>query len=806
MAALASRRGRTSQPWFAVLLTVLLLAGSAARTAHAADWPQWRGPRRDGVSTETNLLASWPAGGPRLAFHADGLGTGYASVVVSRGKVFTIGRKESDVVATALDAETGNTVWTRTIGTTSRHPSSTPTVDDDRLYALDPDGELVCLNVSNGEILWQKSFVDDFGGKMMSGRGYGESPLVDGDRLICTPGGPEAAMVALDKRTGEVIWKAKLPAIGPGGREGAGFASAVISEAAGIRQYVQLMGRGVVGIAAKDGRFLWSYNAIANDTANIPTPVVQGDYVFAANGYTAGSVLLKLVRDDAAPNDTPGVKAEVVYALQASQFQNHHGGVILFGNHLYGGHGNNNGLPTCLDFETGKVRWKRRGPGVGSAAAVCAEGRLYFRYQNGLVALIEATDAGYILHGTLEVPGAGGDSWAHPVVANGRLYLREQDALWVYDIRADGGTTTAETDGNAEDDAEVAALRKLGATVERFEPGNPKSGRQEGTDRAPPTPKKTSERGGRLYEFAIAREPERPASENGGKLRIVTLNDRQLTSEGTIAEGVLAALKRVRGPFVVNLAGTRISDAGLASLSALDNIVGLNLELCGRISDAGLERLAAAKQLRVLSLSGTAVTHAGLEHFAAHPNLVALDIEVCDGITDAACEPLGRMRQLRALVFKKTGFEKQRISDAGLDRLKDLKDLELLDLYGNNLTDAGLERLQAFPRLRELNLSLLAISDAGLPHLKPLARLERLELLYSEGFAGPKITDAGAMSLTPLSNLTALNLTGAKITDNAMEALASLEKLKTLQLVRTKVTSNGVKAFQSAVPGCEVVR
>ena len=260
--------------------TIYLMAGSLAR---AADWPQWRGPQRDAVSTETGLLQTWPPGGPKLAWHESGVGTGYSSVVVGYGKMFTLGRKDSDVVVTALDAMSGKLSWTRKIGETQRHPCSTPTLDGDHLYALDPDGELVCLKAATGDIVWQTSFVENFAGRMMSGRGYGESPLIDGQRLICTPGGVDAAIVALDKLSGTVIWKAKFPEIGVIGRDGAGFASIVATEAAGLRQYVQLTGRGLVGVDAQDGRFLWGYNDVANNTANIPTPIVHHEFVFAAN-------------------------------------------------------------------------------------------------------------------------------------------------------------------------------------------------------------------------------------------------------------------------------------------------------------------------------------------------------------------------------------------------------------------------------------------------------------------------------------------------------------------------------------------
>ena len=770
----------------AIALSVILRDDSRVR---ADDWPQWRGPRRDAVSEETGLLQSWPEGGPKVAWQASGFGSGYSSVVVGRNRLFTMGRKESDVVVTALDAVTGQPVWTRKIGETTRHPCSTPTLDGDHLYVLDPDGDLVCLQAATGEVVWQTSFIDNFAGRMMSGRGYGESPLIDGERLICTPGGPDAALVALDKLTGTVIWKAKLPELGPLGRDGSGFSSVVVTEAAGLRQYVQLVGRGVIGIDARDGRFLWGYNAIANETANIPTPVVHNEFVFAANGYTAGSVLLKLVPDNSQNGAAQGVKAEVVYALSGSQFQNHHGGVVRLGDFLFAGHGNNNGLPTCLEFNTGRVVWKRRGLGVGSAAVVYADGQLYFRYQNGVIALIEASDRGYNLKGSFEIPGAGGDSWAHPVVANGRLYLREQDTLWVYDLRRESETTESVTSKPAPAPSiTMTALRKLGVSVEPL------------VVIASPA-KAASEKSRRIYEYAIVPvEKNRPET-----TRLVTLTDSQLSTQGTLSDELLGLMPDLPGPLVVSLAGSKVSDAGLQQLQRL-NVVGINLELCSRVTDAGLEHLRQLKQLRVLVLTGTGITHAGLRHLAANTSLLALDLELCDGITDDACEPLGEMKQLRSLVLKKSGFERRRISDAGLKRLDPLTHLEVLNLYGNSVTDAGLAHLQPLKKLRELNLSLLAITDAGLKHLQPLTRLEHLELLYSEGFAGPTLSNGMVESLEPLSNLTTLNLTGAKLTDAGLERLKVLQKLKTLQLVRTRVSEAGIRAFHAAVPSCEVIK
>ncbi|MFM8224401.1 MAG: PQQ-binding-like beta-propeller repeat protein, partial [Planctomycetaceae bacterium] len=279
------------------------------------DWPQWRGPRRDAVAHEAGLLTTWPAGGPPLAWKTAGLGTGYSSVVVQSQRVFTLGAQAGQVVVSACQVATGERLWQTALGPTTRNPCSTPTADGERLFALGPDGQLACLDTATGEIRWRRDLLHDFGGRLMSGRGYGESPLVDGDRLICTPGGPDAELVALDKRTGAVVWQTKFPTVGPAGRDGAAFASCVPSQGGGVRQFVQLHGRGLVGVAADDGRLLWSYNAICNSTANIPTPVVHGDWVFAANGYNAGSVLLRLSPDPDSPPGQPGVRATEVYTL-----------------------------------------------------------------------------------------------------------------------------------------------------------------------------------------------------------------------------------------------------------------------------------------------------------------------------------------------------------------------------------------------------------------------------------------------------------------------------------------------------------
>jgi outer membrane protein assembly factor BamB len=395
------------------------------RNDSSADWPQWRGPKRDAVSTEKGLLRQWPKNGPPLLWQVKGMGGGYSSVAVAADKIFTTGRRSGGTFLIAASRKNGRELWAVKIGS-GGNAQSTPTVDGDRVYGLNTDGDLVCVDIRQAKALWRKSLPRDFGGRMMTGWGYSESPLVDGEKLVCTPGGKTATLAALNKKTGQVIWKGVVPE-----GDGAGYASIVISEGGGVRQYIQLLGRGIVGLAAKDGKFLWRYDKVANRTANIPTPIVKGNFVFCSTGYNTGSALLQLV-----PSDS-GIKVEEVYYLKAKELQNHHGGLVPVGDYVYGGHGHNQGFPICVDLKSGEVKWSPgRGPGSGSAAVVYADGNLYFRYQSGLMALIEASPDSYNLKGTFPIPHrSGSPSWSHPVVAGGKLYLREQDWLMCFDLK-----------------------------------------------------------------------------------------------------------------------------------------------------------------------------------------------------------------------------------------------------------------------------------------------------------------------------------------------------------------------------------
>ncbi len=418
-------------------LALSLVVLSHHGVATAADWPQWRGPNRDAICSETGLLKSWPGGGPKILWELAGLGSGYSSLAIVGGRLYTMGDIEVETkkvqCVLAYDLSTRSRLWVAQVGPPhSDGPRCTPTIDNGLIYALGTSGDVVCIDAGSGGVRWRKNFKDDLGIGKNPGWKYSESPLVDGDTLICTPGGREAVVVALDKKTGQVIWKCSMPDIGPRGRDEAGYSSIVISEAGGIRQYVQLTNKGVIGVAAKDGTFLWGYNKVANSVANIPTPVVYEDYVFCSTAYGTGSALLKLIAA------AGGVRADEVYFLDAGTFQNHHGGFVRVGDYIYGGHGHNQGKPTCLELKTGKIMWQEDQPGGGSAAVLYTDGHLYFRYQDDVMALVEANPEKYVLKGTFKLPerpGMSGEAWAHPVIVDSKLYVRHSDVLIVYDVK-----------------------------------------------------------------------------------------------------------------------------------------------------------------------------------------------------------------------------------------------------------------------------------------------------------------------------------------------------------------------------------
>jgi outer membrane protein assembly factor BamB len=391
----------------------------------SGEWPQWRGPERTSVSRETGLLKSWPPEGPKLLWKTTGLGGGYSTPSLAAGRIYGMGYVGADEKVWAISQDGGKPVWSyRIAGANSmigynEGSRSTPTIDGDRLYALGVSGDLVCLEHATGKLIWKKNLVTDFGGSIPNW-GYSESPLVDGEKVVITPGGKDATLVALNKTNGEVIWKSPVPE----GDE-APYASAIAADVDGKREYIQYLPGGVVGVSATDGKFLWRYKQPANGIV-IATPIFKDNQVYASAAYNIGGGAAKLTTTPA------GVTAEPVYF--STELKNKHGGVVLVGDHLYGF--DDPRTLTCLEFKTGKTVW--RNPSVGgNGSVVFADGNLYVRSQRGTVALVEATPVGYNEKGRFEQPDrAGKEAWAHPVVVGGKMYLRDQDILLCYDVKA----------------------------------------------------------------------------------------------------------------------------------------------------------------------------------------------------------------------------------------------------------------------------------------------------------------------------------------------------------------------------------
>jgi outer membrane protein assembly factor BamB len=409
--------------WLALLLTVCL--GSRAL---AADWPQWRGPQRDGISQETGLLKSWPSEGPKLLWQVTDAGEGYSTPSVVGDRLYALGnRGMDDEFVQCRDVNDGRIVWSTHLGKVGpnegpQYPGarSTPTVDGNLMFVLGSNGDLACLETATGTIRWQKNLRTEFQGS--PGKwAYSESPLVDGDAVVCTPGGSNATMVALHKQTGDLLWKSAVP-----GNQRAAFASIVVSEAGGTRQYVQFLEEGVVGIDAQSGTFLWRYEQTAKGSpANIPTPLARQEFVYSAASRSGGG-LVKL---------RPSKEAfDVEQVYFSPKLPKAIGGSVVIGGYLYGT--TDAGL-VCADFASGDIKWTERSTGAGS---ICfAEGNLYLHAEKGDVILAAASPDGYQEQGRFSPPGqpdrGKAMAWAYPVIANGRLYIRDQGVLWAYDIR-----------------------------------------------------------------------------------------------------------------------------------------------------------------------------------------------------------------------------------------------------------------------------------------------------------------------------------------------------------------------------------
>lgn len=401
----------------------LTLCASSLLT-HAGDWPQWRGPDRSDVSAETGLLKSWPTGGPRLEWLYKDAGKGYAGFSVAKGVLYTMGTREEREMVVAVDAVKGTELWHAAIDDIFGNkwgdgPRCTPAVDGDKVYALSGKGTLVCLSAKDGKQIWSRT-MGEMGGKT-PGWGFTESVLVTTDHVVCTPGGPQGTMAALNKDTGATIWQSK------DWTDPAQYSSIVPAVIHGVPQYVQLTMQSIAGIAIGDGKVVWRADWPGR-TAVIPTPIIRDDRVFITSGYGVGCKSLTIAKDWTTTEN-----------FRSNDLENHHGGVVLVGDYLYG---HSKSGWTCLDWRTGAVKWQEK-RAVGKGAITAADGRLYLLDEKtGAVVLIEASPEAFkeisrfTLQPQTQMRSPQGAIWVHPVIANGRMYLRDQEYVHCFAIKA----------------------------------------------------------------------------------------------------------------------------------------------------------------------------------------------------------------------------------------------------------------------------------------------------------------------------------------------------------------------------------
>jgi len=402
-----------------VAFAVLALSGGVFTQAlPPADWFQWRGPNRDGISQETGLLQAWPKAGPPQAWRTSGAGNGYSSFSSAGGRLFTLGARNNNEYVMAFDRATGKKVWEYLNGRRYENdrgdgPRSTPTVEGDRLYVLGGSGDLTCLDLA-GTKIWSINLIQKFGGRNPYW-GYSESPLIVGDRILVNAGGPRASIVAINKADGATLWQNHS--------DEAGYSSPMLMRTGSLNQVIFFTGSRSLAVDPRDGRLLWSYNKAANGTANIATPIVRGTRVFLSSDYGTGAALLEI---RAAGNLA---SASEIYFTR--DMRNHHASSVLIEDHLYGF---SSSILTALKFDTGAMAWRDRSVGKGSLAF--ADGRLYLYSEDGVVGLAEASPAGYREHGRFSLAQQSGlPTWSHPIISGGLLVVRDQDNVYAYDVR-----------------------------------------------------------------------------------------------------------------------------------------------------------------------------------------------------------------------------------------------------------------------------------------------------------------------------------------------------------------------------------
>lgn len=408
---------------FVVGLLAWFGTATSSSLADSHNWPQWQGPTRNGLTSETGLLKSWPEDGPKRIWLFDNCGSGYSGPAIVDNRLYILGSRDGTCELIAIDADTGREIWSTELGDELKNdwgngPRGTPTVDGNFVYALSGSGALACVRADDGSAVWRTT-MKELGGNVPFW-GYSSSVLIDGDKLICTPGGPQGAVAALDKKNGKVLWQSSDVT------DDSHYSSVVRGEFHGKPAYVQLLEKRLVGLSPEDGSLLWETDFPGN-VAVIPTPIVHDNRVFVTAGYGAGCKLVEIGKDN-----------EVTVVYEDNVMKNHHGGVILLGDHLYG-HSDGVGW-MCLDWASGKPAWRERGE-LGKGAIAYADGRFYcLDEEEGNVALIDASPEAWEERGRFtlqpqsEIRSDRGKIWTHPVIVGGKLYLRDQDLLYCYDV------------------------------------------------------------------------------------------------------------------------------------------------------------------------------------------------------------------------------------------------------------------------------------------------------------------------------------------------------------------------------------
>ena len=420
---------RSKNKNWVVLITVLQFV--SVHTLIAQDWHQWRGPNRNGISKETGVNLNWSEKKPTLLWTFREAGAGYSAPVIVGNILYCQGAKEGNDFAFAIDTKKGELKWKQILGDVfvqdrGNGPRGSVTVDGEKLYLIRGGGQIHCLAAADGKMLWHKNLVEDFGGSIMSQWGYSESPLIDGNLVICTPGGEKGTIIALDKNSGELVWSCRELT------DQCGYSSPIVVDIEGIRQYIQLTAKGVAGVAAKDGKLLWKNDIESFRVASIPTPIYCDKTVYITNGYNTGCLLIKLTKDG------DSFKTETIYANK--NMINHHGGVVLLNDYVYG-YSDTHGW-VCQNLKTGENVWNQRINDVSKGAILAVNDRLLLlNERNGLLTVIEASPDGWKEFGRLEIPERSEEEsskdkmvWTHPVVANGKLYIRDHELMFCFDL------------------------------------------------------------------------------------------------------------------------------------------------------------------------------------------------------------------------------------------------------------------------------------------------------------------------------------------------------------------------------------